>query len=225
MIKLLLWDVDGTLIDFKAGEKAAVKRCFGIFGLGDCPDAYVEEYSEINTRYWRLLEQKKMTKPQILEERFREFFSLHGIDPDIAPAFNEEYQVRLGDTVVFTNGAEETVKALRGRVIQCGVTNGTFVAQDRKLKRSGLYTLFDGVYISEKVGFEKPDTRFFDAVFRDFPKLSREEIMIVGDSQTSDMEGGRKTGIKTCFYNPRALPFSEKVDHEISRIPEVLNLI
>ena len=225
MIKALLWDVDGTLIDFKAGEKAAISACFKIFGLGDCPDAYIEEYSEINSRYWRLLEQKKMTKQQILEERFREFFSLHGIDPDTAPAFNKEYQVRLGDTVVFTDGAYETVKRLRGRVLQLGVTNGTFVAQDRKLHKSGLYKLLDKVFISEKVGFEKPDPRFFDAVLSSLPGVSRREIMIVGDSQTSDMEGGRRSGILTCFYNPLSLPFSEKVDFEISRIPEVEALL
>lgn len=225
MIKAILWDIDGTLIDFKAGEKAAIKTCFDIFGLGECPDEWVAEYSEINTRYWRLLEQKKMEKPQILVGRFREFFSLHGIDPDVSPAFNDEYQVRLGDTVLFTEGAEETVKALRGRVIQCGVTNGTLVAQSRKLKKSGLDTLLDQIYISEKVGFEKPDPRFFDAVFGGLPGVSREEIMIVGDSQTSDMEGGRRTGIKTCFYNPRALPYSEKVDFEIKRVSEVASLL
>ena len=225
MIKAILWDVDGTLIDFKAGEKAAIKTCFKIFGLGDCPDEWVAEYSEINTRYWRLLEEKKMEKPRILVERFREFFSLHGIDPDVSSAFNEEYQVRLGDTVLFTEGAEETVKALRGRVIQCGVTNGTLIAQSRKLKKSGLDTLLDKVYISEKIGFEKPDPRFFDAVFSDMPELSRNEIMIVGDSQTSDMEGGRRVGVKTCFYNPRGNAFTEKVDFEIKRVAEALSII
>ena len=225
MIKAVLWDIDGTLIDFKAGEKDALKACFKIFGLGECSDEYVNEYSEINVRYWRLLEQKKMTKDKILTARFSEFFSRHGIDGKIAEAFNAEYQVRLGDTVLFTHGAEDTVKALKGKALQYGVTNGTFTAQDRKLEKSGLYTLLDRVFISEKVGFEKPDIRFFDAVFKELSGLSREEIMIVGDSLTSDMEGGRRAKIKTCFYNPSQKPYTDKVDYEISCINEVLSLL
>ena len=148
-IRAVLWDVDGTLLDFLAAERAAIKTCFSLFGLGECTDEMIAQYSAINVRWWQALERGEYTKPEILVGRFTEFFAARGIDPAVAPAFNAEYQVRLGDTIVFCPHALETVQALRGRVAQCAVTNGTKIAQDKKLARSGLDRLLDRIFISE----------------------------------------------------------------------------
>ena len=227
MIRAVLWDVDGTLLDFLAAEKAAVRAGFARHGLGECTDEMIEEYSRINVRYWQALERGEMTKPEILVGRFREFFALHGIDPDIAPAFNGEYQLDLGDTIVFQPGAEETVKALKGRVLQCAVTNGTKTAQQRKLARSGLDALLDAVFISEDLGVEKPHPGFFDRVFAAIGDIPRQETLIVGDSLTSDIRGGVNAGIRTAWYNPagRALPEEVRVDYDIRSLDEVLSLL
>ena len=227
MIKAVLWDVDNTLLDFHAAESAAVRRCFEIFGLGPCTDDMIRTYSAVNIRYWEKLERGEMTKREILVERFREFFSMYGVDPDVAERFNHEYQYRLGDTVVFFPGAMETIAALRGRVRQYGVTNGTRVAQERKLKLSGLGEALDRVFISEDVGFEKPDVRYFERVFAALGDPPRREVMIVGDSLTSDMLGGANAGIITCWFNPRGKENTSglPIDHEIralSQVPELL---
>lgn len=159
-IKVLLWDVDGTLLNFQEAEKHAIRACFSQFGLGECTDAMLEEYSAINQKYWQRLERGEIGKPQVLEGRFLEFFSNHGIDGAVAAPFNREYQLRLGDTVCFHDNAGELVAALRGRVRQYAVTNGTKAAQDRKLARSGLAALLDGVFISDELGVEKPHRTF-----------------------------------------------------------------
>lgn len=143
---VLLWDVDGTLLDFIAAEKAAVKTLFHEFGLGECSDEMVARYSEINRLYWEALERGELTKPVILVRRFADFFAEYGIDPAIAPQFNELYQVRLGDTVEFCDESYELLASLRGRIRQYAVSNGTVAAQERKLKNSGLDKLFDGVF-------------------------------------------------------------------------------
>ena len=70
---VLLWDVDGTLLDFLAAEKAAIKKLFGEFGLGECTDAMIARYSEINKHYWEALERGDLTKPVILVRRFADF--------------------------------------------------------------------------------------------------------------------------------------------------------
>ena len=139
-IKAVLWDVDGTLLDFLAAEREAIKTCFSLFGLGECTDEMIAQYSAINVRWWQALERGEYTKPEILVGRFAEFFTARGIDTAVAPAFNAEYQLRLGDTIKFCPHALETVQALRGIAAQCAVTNGTKIAQDKKLERSGLDT-------------------------------------------------------------------------------------
>ena len=200
---ILLWDVDGTLLDFIAAEKAAVQTLFREFGLGKCTDEMVERYSRINKEYWERLERGELSKPEILVRRFADFFASEGLDASKAPEFNEQYQVRLGDTVVFCDDSYELLSSLRGRVKQYAVSNGTVVAQTRKLRRSGFDRLLDGVFLSEELGYEKPATEFFDRVFAAIGEPDRERVLIVGDSLTSDITGGNRAGIRTCWYNPK----------------------
>lgn len=224
---VLLWDVDGTLLDFLAAEKAAVKSLFGEFGLGECTDGMIARYSAINKRYWEALERGELSKPVILVRRFEDFFAEYGIDPAIAPQFNKLYQVRLGDTVVFCDDSCELVRSLRGRVRQYAVSNGTVVAQERKLKNSGFDSLLDGVFLSEALGYEKPAREFFDAVFRAIGPADPERTLIIGDSLTSDIAGGNAAGIKTCWYNPRSLPnhTGAKVDFELKNLQELVRIL
>ena len=227
MIRMILWDVDGTLLDFLAAERAAIRTGFARRGLGPCTDEMIEEYSRINVKYWQALERGEMTKPEILVGRFREFFARYGIDPAVAPAFNEDYQLDLGDTIVFRPGALETVRALKGRLPQYAVTNGTKIAQQRKLARSGLDALLDGVFISEDLGAEKPDTAFFQKVFAAVGDVPRREVLIVGDSLTSDIRGGVNAGLRTVWYNPEGKENTPglPIDHEIRSVDEVLALL
>lgn len=228
MIKTILWDVDGTLLDFLAAEKAAIRACFAQFGLGDCPEERIARYSAINQRYWRRLENGEITKPQVLVGRFEEFFAQEGIDPALAAPFNEEYQLRLGETVCFMDRSDALIARLRGRVRQYAVTNGTRVAQERKLEKSGLGKLFDGVFISELVGAEKPSPAFFDYVFDHIGPVDRSEVLIVGDSLTSDMRGGLQAGIPCCWYNPRNLPRPQGMEldyiiHDLNQVEDILS--
>ena len=227
MIKVLLWDIDGTLLNFLEAEKAAIRACFEKFEQGVCTDEMLERYSRINRKYWEMLERKEMTKPEILVGRFREFFEEYGLNTECAADFNEEYQIRLGDTICFNDNGYELVKSLQGKVRQFAVTNGTFVAQSRKLALSGLGELFEDVFISDKIGFEKPDVRFFDAVWQRIGEYEKDEIMIIGDSLTSDMQGGNNVGIPCCWYNPEKVKNTKglKIDYEIQDLQVIPDLL
>ena len=227
MFSTLLWDIDGTLLDFKAAEKAAVISLFAQFGLGTCTDQMIERYSEINLRYWERLERKELSKPDILVFRFRDFFAEYGIDTAYAEPFNAEYQLRLGDTIVFRNNSYDIVKSLCGHVKQYVVSNGTILAQNKKLKASGLGALMDGVYLSEEVGVEKPDVRFFEKIFSEISEKDKSKILIVGDSLTSDMQGGNNAGIACCWYNPFKAPLKGdlRIDYEISDLHEIYGIL
>lgn len=226
-IKAVLWDVDGTLLNFLAAERATLKLCFSLFGLGECTDALIAEYSAINARWWQALERGEYTKQEITVGRFAEFFAAHGWDTAIAADFNAAYQLHLGETIVFCPNALETLHALRGKAVQCAVTNGTKIAQTIKLERSGLNRLLDPIFISDDIGAEKPSKEFFAPVFAALGGIRPEEMLIVGDSLTSDMRGGVNAGIQTCWYNPNglAVPPEPRIDYVISDIAEVLQIV
>lgn len=227
MITTILWDVDGTLLNFEAAEKAAIRALFQEFGFGVCTDEMLKRYSQINKIYWERLEWKEVTRQEVLEGRFLDFFAEEGLDVSAAPEFNECYQTSLGDTIVFYDDSYEIVKSLRGKVKQYVVSNGTITAQTKKLRVSGLGELMDGIFLSEQLGVEKPDVHFFEQVFAQTGLTDKTQIMIVGDSLSSDILGGNNAGIITCWYNPehKQSKNSVRIDYEITDLHEIYNLI
>ena len=227
MIQTILWDVDATLLDFHAAEKAAILKLFRQFHLGECTEEMLQRYANINRGYWERLERGELTRDQVLVGRFQEFFEKEELDVSAAPAFNEAYQSSLGDTIVYRDDSYHIIKSLRGKVKQYVVSNGTIVAQEKKLRLSGLGELMDGVFLSEELGVEKPNKAFFDKVFKEIGDMDRDTVLIVGDSLTSDIRGGNNAGIRTCWYNPghAALIEGVLVDYEITDLHEVYDLL
>ena len=164
LIKVILWDIDGTLLNFKMSERYAIDYCFNKFHMGTCTDEMLQRYSVINRGYWERLETGELTREQVMLGRFHEFFESEGLPTDQVKDFNDEYQIRLGDKAFFCDRGDELVKQLKSTVKQYAVTNGTTVAQKRKLRLSGLDQLLDGVFISEQVGVDKPQKAFFDFI-------------------------------------------------------------
>ncbi len=227
MITTVLWDVDGTLLDFNAAERAAIRTLFAEFKLGECTDKMLARYSAINISFWERLERNEITKPEVLRGRFEQFFGEYGIDTELAAPFNERYQVTLGDTIVYLDNSIDIVSSLRGKVKQYVVSNGTVAAQTKKLDRSKLGELMDGIFLSEKLGVEKPNTGFFDKAFETIGCKDRSEMIIIGDSLTSDIRGGMNAGIKTCWYNPQKKPVPEgyRIDYVIGDLKEVYEIL
>lgn len=130
MIQTILWDVDGTLLDFLAAEEAAIRKLFLEFDMGECSDEMLTRYSKINRSYWERLERNEITKQQVLVGRFKEFFASEGLDAGVAEQFNAKYQYALGDTIVLRDNSLEIVRKLQGKVRQYVVSNGTIIAQN-----------------------------------------------------------------------------------------------
>ncbi|MBR4954056.1 MAG: YjjG family noncanonical pyrimidine nucleotidase [Oscillospiraceae bacterium] len=227
MITTILWDVDGTLLDFRFAEREAIKSLFREFGFGECTDEMLARYSAINDALWKKLEKKEVTRQQVLTGRFEQFFAEYGKDVSVVEQFNTRYQQSLGDFIAYCDDSLNIVKSLKGRVKQYVVSNATVAAQTKKLRLSGLGELMDGIFLSEELGVDKPSPAFFDKVFASISPADKSEMIIIGDSLSSDILGGVNAGILTCWYNPscKSAPEYPKADYVISDLHEILELI
>lgn len=227
MIKYVLWDIDGTLLNFHIAEENAIKACFLEYGLGNITSEMLKDYRAINNKYWKALERGEVSRKDVLEGRFKDFFNKYNIDTKLAKDFNISYQKNLGKTYVFNDNAYETVMSLNGKYYQYAASNGSLIAQRGKLEGAGLDKIFKGVFISEQIGFEKPSTEFFDHVFEKIGSNNKSEYVIIGDSLTSDILGGNLSGIKTIWFNPDCLEANKDIhfDYEIKNLKEVLEIL
>ena len=163
MIKVILWDMDATLLDFLAAERAAMKSCFQKHGLGECTDEMLARYSLINRRYWEMLERGEMSKADILVNRFKEFFASEGITTDCAENFNADYQVALGDTICFRDNGYELVKKLVEALPIPVIAEGKvhYPDQAKKMLELGAHAVVVGGAITRPLEIAQ---RFFKAI-------------------------------------------------------------
>ena len=202
MIQTILWDIDGTILNFHRSAENSLKNTFKKFGYGEITDELLHTYEEINDVYWCKLEKGEITKEKLLVERFVEFFTKIGVETTRVVEFNQAYLNGLLDTVVFMPEAYETVKKLHPEYKQYIVTNGVKKLQRKKIAKAHIEEFFDGIFISDEIGYEKPHIEFFNYVFDRIPTKNPDEVIIIGDSLTSDIAGGIRAGIHTCWYHP-----------------------
>jgi len=221
---IILLDADYTLFDFDRAEGCALEATLARYGAPEGAEA-MARYRAINNAYWAKLERGEIEKSVMLVRRFEDFFGSYGLSPDCA-AVNREYLACLGTFSFLISGAFELCERLheKGHHL-CIVTNGTAVANASRLRDSGLEPYFDGIFISEVVGAEKPSPRFFEAVFAALGNPPLEDCIIVGDSLSSDMRGGRRAGIATCWFNPEGKTPNSDCDYVIRNLAELERVV
>lgn len=224
-ITTLLWDVDGTLLDFLAAEKYGMEKCCREIGV-EMDEEMLSVYSAINRSWWEKHERGEVTQKEVFAGRLQELFARYGVAYDDYDRFNEHYQQALGEVAYPMEDSLRLFGELGKHFRQYLVTNGSREAQEAKLRRCGLDKMADGVFISSAVGVQKPTKAFFDHV-REKTGYLPEETMIVGDSLTSDILGGNNAGIVCCWYNPQGASRKEgiRVDHELHSLWELPALL
>lgn len=221
----LLFDADNTLLDFDRAEQQAFQKTMTAFGLEATPERFAL-YADINHGLWHTFEQGGITKEALVVERFRRFFDRIGAKVD-SVAFEAAYQPALGEGAFLIDGALDLLARLAPHYRLCIITNGVAATQYSRLAASGIDRYVKAVFVSEALGAQKPDPAFFDAVFASLPPTDRTDCLIIGDSLTSDIAGGIRAGIPTCWYNPKGLaaPASGRPDHTVGDYAALLKLL
>ena len=225
MIRFLFLDLDDTILDFHKAERIALSKTIGDFGVEPTEDV-LSRYHVINKWHWEQLELGTMTRDEVLVKRFAMLFEERGIDVD-AVAVARAYEQNLSIGHYFLPGAEETVDALSKKYRLFLASNGTASVQKGRMTSANLYRFFEKVVVSQEIGHNKPSLAYFNACFAQIPDFDPAEAIMVGDSLSSDIQGGINAGIKTCWVNPdHAAPKAGIVpDFEIEALHQLPDLL
>ena len=198
--KYLLFDADNTLLDFTRSEDAAIRLTMSAFGITPT-DELCKSYSMINDSLWKALERKEIDKNTLKTKRFELFLKENSLSAD--PVLMAKYYMdSLSRQSFVMDGARELLLALQGDYEIYIITNGIGFIQRGRMGASDINGLFKKLYISEEVGFEKPDVRYFERVFEDIEGFDKERAIIIGDSLSSDIRGAVNCGVDSCFFTP-----------------------
>ena len=219
--KYLLFDADNTLFDFNRCEREAFILAMDASGIEFSEDLYAE-YHVINDGMWKQLEKGLIERSVLKTERFRVLLANAGIVDDRYVETARCYEGFLGRQTFEINGAYELLQKLHGKYKIFIITNGLTAIQEMRFSLSRLTALTDGVFISEKVGYAKPDKRYFDRVISAAGDEDVSKYLVIGDSLTSDIDGAIAYGIDCCWYNrSRSSPDGREVTYEIFDITEL----
>ncbi|MDR1769886.1 MAG: YjjG family noncanonical pyrimidine nucleotidase [Hungatella sp.] len=222
MYQIYLLDIDNTLLDFDAAEEQGFIKMIQSYDL-EFKDEMLSQYKKMNRHLWDLLEQGKIGREELLNTRFHEFFCLYDMEINGVEA-EGRYRGHLGNNSDLIPGAKETLIELneRGKHLYTA-SNGVYSTQIQRLKNAGIFHLFEGMFISEKVGHEKPSLHFFQHCFKNIPNFEKDKTIMVGDSISSDIQGAVNANIDSCLFSSSPEPLSTTATHTIHHITELLN--
>ena len=224
--KFLLFDLDHTLFDFDTAEDVALTQLLKEEGVENV-QSYKYYYIPMNKALWKDLEQKKITKQELVNTRFSRLFTHFGIEKDGTILANR-YQFYLSQQGQIFSGAMELLDTLIDRGYEVyAATNGITSIQTGRLTKSGLASYFNHVFISEQLGTQKPDALFYERIGQQIPGFSKDKTVMIGDSLTADIQGGNNAGIDTIWYNPHHLENKTKAQptYEVHSYQDLLNCL
>ena len=220
MAKYLLFDADGTLYDFKATERIALRRVFEKNGIEWNKEMF-DLYEVGNHFCWDSYEKGLMSQEKLKGERFRILFDNLGNtnDPEVA---GDDYVDFLSEAGIMIEGAIDFLDSIkdRGKSI---ITNGIAKTQHGRIKTTDTRGYFDEIFISQEMRVAKPDKAFFDIVLERLGKTP-EECIVIGDSEKSDILGAVNSGMESIFINFDGKK-SEMATYSVSSYEELTKLI
>lgn len=202
--RFALFDADNTLLDFTRAEHDALCQCLAARSL-PTDENTVSLYSSINDGHWKRLERGETTRDRLKVDRFADFYAAVGYEGDPS-LMAHDYEETLSYQPHLLDGALELIQGLYGKCELYIVTNGLATVQKRRFGSCPLAPYFKHCFISEEMGCAKPEKRFFDLVAAAIPQFDPSAAIVIGDSLSSDIQGGINAGLDTCWYDPAGKP-------------------
>ena len=225
MVKAVILDVDNTLLDFNKSACETIKRGFCELGL-TYTDGILDVFLRTNDMLWRKIENKEMTREELHRVRWDIIFGKLGINAD-GGEMERLFLSRLEDYAIPVDGALEIVEYLAGKYKLYTASNAPYAQQVKRLTKSGIMPFIDRILNFEEQGINKPQKRFFEECLRVISPVTKDETVIIGDSLSADMKGGKNVGITTVWFNRNGAANPEKglCDYTVTSLAEIKGIL
>lgn len=220
LFQAIFFDIDDTIMDFKQCSRAALCKSFHELNI-KWNDTTIDLFYEIDDALWKRQRQGILSVQEVLNNRFEILFNQLGIKIDSKICRNL-FSEKLGQEHILETAAYETIINLSSRYKLYVASNGIKKMQLSRLSLAGLLPYFTDIFVSDDIGFEKPDIRFFNECLRR-SGLEAENILFIGDSLEADIKGCQSKGIAACWYNPKHIsrPHNQSLEYEIDNLQEL----
>lgn len=226
MYRYLFFDADGTLFDFDEAERRAMRLMGSEVGLR-FTDEQLDCYQRANISCWKAFERGELTLAQLKNERFARFNSACGLSLDPEES-SRRYQRQLSRQGILYDDAIAVLTALKERGYTLYLaSNGIAEVQRGRIEEANVAHFFDAIFISEEMGVQKPDVRYFAMMLRHTDLTEHKEAcLMIGDSLTSDIRGGMDSGLDTLWLNVKGErgPIPPPT-HTVASLIEILALL
>ena len=226
----IFFDLDNTLWDFDKSSILAFDKIYEIFNLINygIPNAkdFHKTYFDHNNRLWEQYRQGKIDKEFLKTERFRLPLNDYGIvNEKLAIDLGESYTDLAARLVALVPNTMETLSYLKEKNYKIHlITNGFLEVQSIKMQASGLDMMIDSSFVSEVVGFKKPDHRIFHHAINEVGGSIENSVMI-GDDLSVDIIPAKEIGMTHIYFNRKKISHNEKLDYEIYDLIEICDII
>ena len=221
--KYLLFDLADTLLDFGKAQVLAFKKLLEDENI-EYSDELFEQYEIINKSLWRSFERGEISNKVVTSERFIRFFALFGMKVDGSEVDNR-FRSYLAEGNQLFVGIIEMLEKLSLTHKLYIASNGIGITQHTRLKNNNLNKYFDKIFISEEIGSKKPDREFFDIILKEIGVEDKGEVLMIGDTLTSDILGANNVGIDSCLVDIHGIENSEiNPTYKIAKTIDLLNI-
>lgn len=221
--KNIIFDLDNTLLDFSYAEDMAFRNLFNIYNI-NYKEEYLNLYRSINEPLWRKLEKGEISKDYVFKNRFSLFFNEIGITVD-GEETESLYRQNLTLSEKTIPHAKDVLNSLKKDDYNLYIaTNGFSITQRKRLEKTNLMSLFNDVFISEEVGFDKPNVKFFDFLFEHIEEKDKSKLLMIGDNETSDIDGANNFQIDSILFSNKT-NINTNATYMINDLRDILTIL